>query len=72
MKRAMPWSDEEDNSSSKESSLSQSDSDADEDSGDAKAIFRVKAGRSSKEKGTEGYNCFAGNISSTPEYEILT
>ncbi|XP_022991319.1 UPF0690 protein C1orf52 homolog [Cucurbita pepo subsp. pepo] len=53
MKRAMPWSDEEDNSSSKESSLSQSDSDADEDSGDAKAIFRVKAGRSSKEKGTE-------------------
>lgn len=51
MKRAMPWSDEEDNSSS----LSQSDSDGDEDNGETKASFRVKGGRSSKEKDTEGY-----------------
>ncbi|XP_038896833.1 UPF0690 protein C1orf52 homolog isoform X1 [Benincasa hispida] len=49
MKRAIPWSDEEDNSSS----LSQSDSDADEDNGETKASFRVKAGRSSKEKDVE-------------------
>ena len=63
MKRAMPWSDDEEDNSS---SLSQSDSDGDEDNGETKASFRVKAGRSSKEKDTEGYYLlYFGNIYST-------